>query len=233
LIDGLTCADGLYPSTSDEDRQAIQSGIAPFEALDLMIFTHEHADHFDPDACAKFINKNKGTIVMMNRASFFMIGDKIDADAKSRILVPKCATYTIGPSTVTVYALAHDGGILYEDVEHFAVLIELDGRTILHTGDAGFKDADVTAYEFPAKKIDWMITAFPNIGLPNAREKVREQIAPHHIMAVHFPLPEADGYGWTKATKESVAKIKWIDHERGNIPILLLCDGIGEEFATG
>lgn len=233
LIDGLTCADGLYPSTSKEEREAIQSGIAPFEALDLMIFTHEHPDHFDPDACANFINENEGTVAMMNRASLSMIEDKIGDDAKSRIIVPEYAPYTIGSSTITVFPLAHDGGRSYKDVENLAVFIELDGKKILHTGDAGLKDADVTAYEFSAKKIDWMITAFPNIGLPNTREKVREQIAPHYIMAVHFPLPEADQYGWTKATKESVAKFEQSGLEQGTVPSILLCDGIGEEFNVG
>ncbi|PKM85574.1 MAG: hypothetical protein CVU86_01865 [Firmicutes bacterium HGW-Firmicutes-11] len=230
LIDGLTCADGLYPSTSVEEGRAIQCGIAPFENLDLIIFTHEHPDHFDPDACARFLAENKDVVVMMNRASLSMIKEKVDDDAKSRVIVPEHATYKFGSSVVNAYPIAHDGGRSYEDVEHFAILIELDKKKILHTGDAGFKDADVTSWEFPAKKIDWMITAFPNIGLPNAREKVREQIAPHHIIAVHFPLPEADTYGWTKATKESVAKFRQSGLEEGSIPSILLCDGIGEEF---
>ena len=35
------------PKTDEEDREKIISAIEPFDDIDLMIFTHEHPDHFE------------------------------------------------------------------------------------------------------------------------------------------------------------------------------------------
>ncbi|MDF2656114.1 MAG: hypothetical protein K0R19_2588 [Bacillota bacterium] len=70
LIDGL-CREGfdLYPPTPGKIAEDIVSGVPPYDEIDLMLFTHHHGDHFDPELVAKYVrNGGTATIVSTEKA---------------------------------------------------------------------------------------------------------------------------------------------------------------------
>lgn len=229
IIDGLCEESGIYPKTSEENRNKIISGIKPFDNIDLMMFTHEHPDHFDKDSFLEYMTQNIHTFSIVNDAVYNSIASVLNVESKDRVIVPqpdlyKNEKFELGNASIKIFSLDHDGGEVFNDVQNFAVLIEMDGKSLLHIGDSAFSDINYSALDLKNKKIDIMVAPFPNISLKSARKRVHEYIDPHHIMAVHFPLPEADKYGWTNSAKNSYLKSPELLNE------VLIADDIGEEI---
>ncbi|NLY71912.1 MAG: MBL fold metallo-hydrolase [Clostridiales bacterium] len=226
IIDGLCDETGLYPKTDEEDKNKIISAIEPFNDIALMIFTHEHPDHFEEEAVSEFLRRNKDAYALMNVEAYL----RIDADRKTkrRIIVPEIETlkslrFDFLGSSIEVFSLVHDGGKEFSDVVNFAFIIEMDGKRILHTGDAAFNESNYSSLDSKGN-IDLMIAPFPNVGVPTARKNVKNYIDPAQIMAVHFPIPEYDIYGWAKSTKENYQKSPQL------LNGVVFADNIGEEI---
>ena len=226
IIDGLCDETGLYRKTDEEDREKIISAIEPFDDIDLMIFTHEHPDHFEEEAVSEFLIRNKKAYALMNEEAFLRI--EADEDTKRRIIVPEIETlkslrFDFFGASIEVFSLAHDGGKIFADVVNFATIIEMDGKRILHTGDAAFNESNYSSLDSKGN-IDLMIAPFPNVGIPTARKNVKNYIDPTLTMAVHFPIPEHDKYGWAKSTKDNYQKSPQL------LNGVIFADDIGEEI---
>lgn len=65
LIDGLhTQKQIVYETVHEELYEDMKMGEDPFGKIDILLFTHSHADHFDPMATAEFIKESRETFVV-------------------------------------------------------------------------------------------------------------------------------------------------------------------------
>jgi len=103
--------------------------IDSLDRLDVIFITHDHGDHFDPDA----------TIAMQTKTDSFVIADPTSASMLSgKILEDKLIAIesneqmTISEITVDAYAADHP------TTTPLVYVIELDGFRIFHGSDSGF-----------------------------------------------------------------------------------------------
>lgn len=231
MIDGLCNTDiPIYKNTPEAIRSQIVNGVSPFDNIDLMLFTHHHADHFDPESTREFLKNNTNASVISTSEVIGALGE-IEPDARSsrligiNIMPGDTRTTQLDGITVTAIATRHDGRE-YDDVHNFAFLIEICGRKVLHVGDAkpvkeNFMDAGLAD-----QKIDLLIAPFPYIGLSTARSIIESYIKPAKIMAIHMPYRELDSNGWISSTMKSYKNVEDVFFET------VFVDTIGQSIAV-
>ncbi len=105
--------------------------IDAIESLDLILITHEHSDHFDPDSTIA-IHQKTGAPVMVSAGVYPVLQDAIDNEKLIEMLAGDVET--INEITVTAIRAQHpaEKPVVY--------LINIDGITVFHGSDSGFVD---------------------------------------------------------------------------------------------
>jgi L-ascorbate metabolism protein UlaG (beta-lactamase superfamily) len=138
---------------SSDTRTKIETGIEPFDKVDLVLITHIHGDHFNPFLAEKFLLNNKNTKLICPPQVFKGIKDSCInfKQIESQIISPLLSmndleTVNINGIKVTAVRMQHGTdrslqGIKYEDytdyekTENFGYLIYVDNKVIFHQGD--------------------------------------------------------------------------------------------------
>jgi len=145
--------------------QAMNTGAAPFDDLDLILLTHDHPDHYTPGLVAEALSHNR-------RAVFVAPVDAVDAleraapdwtsirDRVVAVTIDVRAQFdsVINGMRVQAYRTLHSGAA--ETPQNLVYLLEMDGRTIFHEGDS---DGSVQTYEtlgLAEKSIDLALVHF-------------------------------------------------------------------------
>lgn len=195
--------EGIYHSTSEEEKEAILREIEE-RRLEALVFTHEHGDHFWPEAVWEALERNPRLLIISGKE----VCRKIRERAKEAVL------YEIAPEerqTVRIRFPREDAelcffnsphmGEAYQEVQNLACLAEIKGRKLFIPGDARpdrelFRRAAVWSEE-----IDCLAAPFPLAGLPSARKELAAALKVRHIMALHLPLPERDVQNWVESAR--------------------------------
>jgi len=192
LVDALF-RDGVagYPVSSSETRDLMERGAAPFDGVDLVLATHHHDDHFDPQAVARHLSRNSNAVFVstpqavdrlrVNHDRFETIADRVHA-----VVPAEGERQRISHAGIDVDVLyLHHGR--NRPIENLGFLIHLDGRTLLHVGDSVATAKDLAVYELPAQEIDVAFLPYWLLIDEDGRRAVREGIAARSIVVMHVP----------------------------------------------
>jgi len=213
LIDGFSHSKlPIYKKTPPEIKKQMIAGVPPFDSLGLLLFTHEHSDHFDALSTGEFLRHRKNVLMMANSQ---VIGEIIklypDLDKKRLVefdgILGKGAGMMIDGVSIKMISLLHEGKE-YQDVENIAYLVAGAGKRILHVGDAKPCRENFAHLQLVNPGIDLLIAPFPYVSLPAARQIIEKYIQPRQIAVVHLPDQEQDRFGWIAAAKKSYAHVK-------------------------
>ena len=105
--------------------------IDSLDRLDAIFITHDHGDHFDPDATIAMQTKTD-SFVIADPTSASMLSGKIPED--KLIAIESNEQMTISEITVDAFAAEHP------TTTPLVYVIELDGFRIFHGSDSGFVD---------------------------------------------------------------------------------------------
>jgi len=105
--------------------------IDSLDRLDAIFITHDHGDHFDPDATIAMQTKTD-SFVIADPTSASMLSGKIPED--KLIAIESNEQMTISEITVDTFAAEHP------TTTPLVYVIELDGFRIFHGSDSGFVD---------------------------------------------------------------------------------------------
>lgn len=149
---GTEFGDYFFLPSSDT-RTKIETGIEPFDKIDIVLITHIHGDHFNPLLTEKFLLNNKNTKLICPPQVFKGIKDTCVnfKQIESQIISPQISmndleTLDINGITVMAVRMQHGTdrslqGVKYEDytdyekTENFGYLIYIDNKVIFHQGD--------------------------------------------------------------------------------------------------
>lgn len=218
LIDGLcNSALPLYKNPPAEIREQIISGMAPFNNIEVLLFTHHHSDHFDPVSTAFFLKQNQNALVISSPEVIARLNCQIPNTENGRLIAQDLplgdsGDFQIKGLKIQALAMRHDGKE-YHDVLNLAYLIEAADKRILHVGDAkpiaeNFFTENYLTLNLTAENIDLLLAPFPYVGLPSARQLIEKYIQPKKIAAIHLPVRELDRQGWIDSTMKSYLKVK-------------------------
>lgn len=212
LIDAL-CNSSLpiFQNTPVDIYNQIMRNISPYDNIDLILITHNHEDHFDAKMIGQYLDQHVNTVVISTEGVISELRNRISDPKDPRLIAINPQLYCaerirVKDIDIQAFSMTHDGKE-YVDVKNLAFLITY-GRIILHIGDAAPIKDNYQALNLRQHNIDLLIANFPYVGLPSARQIIKDYINPKSIAVVHLPIKDHDNYGWIHSTKKSYDRVK-------------------------
>lgn len=210
----LFCDAGELPYTSVSSNlvHAIVNRESPYSKIDYMLYTHRHMDHFCAENVDEYLAAEGGArLIIPYMTSKELTSEFLDRKGND-VTVLKLSRrekleFETGEVSITAYDFKHEG-TESADEENVGYLIEVDGRKILHVGDACIADDNFDYTELEKENIDVLIAPFPYITRRDGLELINKYIKPKKIAVVHLPVEEKDFCGWTRAACKSAQSVR-------------------------
>ena len=187
------CKDSskLYQDTLPQIREELK--------LDILIFTHEHEDHF----CAEYVKeaweRNPQLIIYSTERTIQTLRD-IDISEDNLYQVADGEEIEIDGLHITFMQSIHEGD-QYADIQNLTLLIKIEDKHLVITGDAMPCKELFERIVAWSSHIDWLFAPFPYVGLRSTRKLMKEYLDVENIFVLHQPRPEADVQNWVANTK--------------------------------
>lgn len=192
LIDALFEPYETYAVPADSTRAALRRARAPYDAVDLVLVTHRHGDHFHPAPAADHLLANPRAVLVTSQQVIDSMRGRVKPELlQDRRIVARTTPpgsrrrLLINGIPVQLLGLPH-GGRRHRHVEHLAFVVDLGGRRILHVGDAELSEATLKPLRIDTMRID--VALVPSWALTDAetRNAVYRWIRPRRIAAIHL-----------------------------------------------
>jgi L-ascorbate metabolism protein UlaG (beta-lactamase superfamily) len=191
LIDGLLSNVGSYQIPTMLQRKMV-AGQPPFDELDLVLATHSHADHFDPQVVGDFLAANPGTHFLSTNQAVSTLASRVEDNETIQEQVigvyPSRGSYEqfiLNGIEVKVYNFPHG------NYPNLGLMIDLGGVRVLHTGDFSMEEAQeaidlMQGYGLPDAGIDIAFIVFPFLQYERYDEVITQGIQPGLIVPMHY-----------------------------------------------
>jgi Tol biopolymer transport system component/L-ascorbate metabolism protein UlaG (beta-lactamase superfamily) len=193
LIDALFKGfEGSY-QLPQEVQNKLRLAQAPFDDVDLIIVTHAHGDHIDPDMVRQHMQNNPGAIFASTRQLVDALNavDTLDVFKARRIsfdpLKGESEVKNIRGIKIETFNLPHgtDARII-----NIGFLISVNGITLFQTGDADFDQYsfdEFRSFKLPEREIDLaFIQHYYLDGDSLSTKFVMEGIGGDYILPIHY-----------------------------------------------
>lgn len=195
----------------DSVRGMMINGTAPFDAIDAVLVTHKHSDHFDGSMVMSFLKNNRKAFLicpeqvdnaLKRDAEYSIVADRIKSiPAKSlfdtslsvngvnvRALRLNHGSYVV---TDSVSGKTYD---LHRDVENVGYLVNANGFSVFHSGDdSPSNKGQYKAYAIGGKQID--VAFLDRVFLRrDGQDLINEYIHPHNIVFMHIEPGKGEYY---------------------------------------
>jgi len=181
-----------YVVHSPDVRKLLERGLAPFDSVDVVLATHYHADHFDPDAVGIHLLSDRDAIfVSTPQAAQQMETYKGYRNIQARItglLPPEGETETVEHDGVSIRVLnLHHGR--NRPVENLGFIVDINGHTLLHIGDTEVSPDEMRDFAWDEESIDYFFVPYWML-LDHAGAEIVDLVRPKAIGPMHLPPPE-------------------------------------------
>ncbi|MEG1473384.1 MAG: MBL fold metallo-hydrolase [Christensenella sp.] len=175
----------VFSAVPDDLLFSIAHGEGDFENIDLIVYTHDHPDHYSSEWTREFLKNHPRTKML----------SPIDDFSGERFTVLSAAeeTHEYDGIKVKCVRLTHEGE-QFREVVNYGFRFETDGFSFTVLGDSGpvnipgvFANADLALYNFPF------------ITLTRGKKMVKE-LNPKRIAAYHLPFLQKDKKNYIRAT---------------------------------
>lgn len=206
LIDALF-REGVagYATVPPTWRDKLEIAQAPFDGVDLILVSHFHADHLDPQSVARHLENNPDAVLISSPqvtervlAAFL---DKPDVQRRIRTVAPQGSErirQTVGRIGLEVMHVTH--GARRASIQNLGQIVTLGGKKVLHIGDSEATAEDFRRLQLAKESIDVALLPFWYLTDLESATLVKKYIHPKHIIAMHIPPAEADK--WTRRIRD-------------------------------
>lgn len=156
--------------------------------VDYIILTHGHSDHFGDTV--ELANKNNATVVSSVEITSYVTLNKGVENARPMNIGGKTDFEFGSVKFVQAFhssSLTNDDGISIYLGMPMGVILEVEGKTIYHTGDTGlFSDMKLIAERHPVDVCFLPIGDNFTMGIDDASYAINEFIKPQITVPVHY-----------------------------------------------
>jgi L-ascorbate metabolism protein UlaG (beta-lactamase superfamily) len=152
LIDQSQVSDALI-------TESLLGGESPFNEVDLMLITHIHGDHYEPNDVLQFLRGHPETQVLSTSqvATDLLSLLEVDDPLRERIVAVEFnegeeVTLTVNQVQLTAFDLPHPGS---DNLENHGFMLHLGDLNLLHTGDLNFNFNSIDTYPFSGYPVDY------------------------------------------------------------------------------
>lgn len=199
LIDGLHREyQRAYAFLPPPHREKIETAKAPFDAIDLVLVSHRHLDHFHPESIGLHLQHNPKAVLVSSQ----QVVDEVEKNFKNfQAIAPRVTAATppwkekvamkVAGIDFEILGLRHGTG-RHATIQNLGHIIKLGGKKLLHVGDADTAVENFDNFNLDQEGID--IAFIPVWFLLDSEGQtiVREHIKPKHIIAVHISPADND-----------------------------------------
>lgn len=165
----------------------------PFNAVNLVLTTHIHRDHFEVNLTGNFLKNHQESRLLSSAqiqkeleakyVDFAQIEERIKGHARGI----KTLKDEINGVTVHSFFMYHAGGERTKSIENMGFIIEMGGKKILHLGDSDmnldrFKEVNLAQYDIDVAMIPyWYLTS--DVG----KDIIDNHIKAKQLVGIHYP----------------------------------------------
>ena len=174
----------------------LESAAPPYNAIDLILVTHNHLDHFHPESIALHLQNNPRTTLVAPGQVIAEITGNESIKPRIKDVTPawnQKAVMDIGGIKLTVLGLRHVNP-RHREVQNLGYIVEIGGRKVLHVGDAELSDENFAGFLLKAENIDVAILPAWFLDTSAGCEQVKKLIGAKHLIATHIPPDHANDY---------------------------------------
>ena len=198
LIDGLHREykpDYAFPPPAL--LKSLEAASPPYDKLNLILVSHIHLDHFHPQSVGLHLANNPGAVLV----SSDQVADGVKKEfadfqkIESRVIrsTPQWkakAVHEVAGLRLSVLGLRH-GSQHFSWIHNLGYLLEIDGKKLLHIGDADLTEENFRSFRLDQERIDVAFIPYWYLLSSGGRSIVRDLIKPRRILAVHISPAEA------------------------------------------
>jgi L-ascorbate metabolism protein UlaG (beta-lactamase superfamily) len=189
LIDAIFNQASGWINLSATEASKLTNAQAPYDDVDLVLITHNHADHYSPSAVTTHLNNNAtAKLIAPPPVAANFPASRIVSTSPAR---GQSDTLIVNGIEVEVLHLRHFDafGNDFSTVQNFGFLVKISGTNILHLGDVDMTVANFQNFGLAERGID--VVLIPTFNTPahlttSHRDALNSQIQPDHIVALHF-----------------------------------------------
>ena len=218
-IIGIDClckdSSKIYQDTSPQVRE----GLTP----DILIFTHEHEDHF----CVEYVKE-----AWEQNPALHIYSTKNTVDVLKENGIPMQNLHCVGDAEVLDIDTLQFGflyttheGDQYANIQNLTLLIKIEDKHLVITGDAMPCKELFERIAAWSPHIDWLFAPFPYVGLRSTRKLMTEHLDIQNIFVLHQPRKEADTQNWMANTK------RICENAKDGLPTPVFPDELGEWYS--
>ena len=187
LIDALFKGfKGAY-NLPQEIQSKLSLAQAPFNDVDLILVTHAHGDHINPDMVRQHMQNNPKAIFASTKQMIDAYKDTTDRCIGFNPTEEKSDIKVIDGINIEAFYLPHGSD---SRIINIGFLISVDGVTIFQTGDVDFDQftfEKFRAFNLPEKKIDLLFIQHYYLRGDSLSDKfIKEAISAKYILPIHY-----------------------------------------------
>lgn len=160
---------------------------APFDDVDLILVTHAHGDHINPDMVRQHLKNNPKAIFASTQQMVKVLNGFTDRCIGFNPTKEKPESKVINGISIETFYLPHGAN---SKIINIGFLVSVNGTTFFQTGDADFEQftfEQFRALKLPERKIDLLfIQHYYLIGDSLNTKFVNEGIGGKYIIPIHY-----------------------------------------------
>lgn len=204
----------IYQDTPVEIREQLKP--------DILIFTHEHEDHFCTEYAEEAWVKNKELQIYSTKSVIEAL--KVNGlPLENLYCVEEEDVLDVDKVHINYMYSLHEGE-QYSNVQNVTLLIRIEDKHLVITGDAMPCKELFERIAAWSPRVDWLFAPFPYVGLRSTRKLMTEHFDIKNIFVLHQPYKEADTQNWVANTKR-VCEVS-----KDGLPAPIFPDKLGEWY---
>ncbi|MDH3528286.1 MAG: MBL fold metallo-hydrolase [Acidobacteriota bacterium] len=192
-----------YAFTPEDILSKIESSRYPYNRFNLILVSHNHGDHFNAESIAMHLmNNSSATLVSSDQVidEVLKARDELAGSTGRKASSPsqfirikhewkKSAVYEGEGLKVRFLGLLHANSKLpaYRDIQNFGHLIEIDGKKLLHIGDADIFTENFGSFGLENEVIDVAFVPYWFLLSKDGRAILNKELKAKTVVAIHVP----------------------------------------------